>query len=380
MVGLTYGAILAVFAVFWFGGHDLVQHGILRLLLSWGGKMTLPCSRLFRYGAELIFLQRVGGGYRFIHQFLRDHFSLKQLGASFSVERPTTQRLSKRNVGLKLSPLCLFFAFSLIYGTVPELRYRIGAWMGDSKATFSLGQYYEQQDNDNAPGKAFHWYQQAAEQGLADAQFAIGILYHTGKGTLPDVNEAEKWYRRAADQGLGQAQLKLARMYSQGGDLPFDSAAALKWFQMAAESGLSEAQSALGDIYHTDATLRDYKKAEKWYRLAAAQGNINANGLLGWLLIKTGRWDEAQTFTQNAHGSDPQHWYWIINLANLELLRGKRPKAEDFYRQALPLIETERQLQLALNDIDLFIERDWQPKLCREMKGWLLTEWRQGQR
>ena len=44
-----------------------------------------------------------------------------------------------------------------------------------------------------------------AEQGEADAQHNLGIMYHQGKGVPQDYAEAAKWYRLAADQGLEKA-------------------------------------------------------------------------------------------------------------------------------------------------------------------------------
>ena len=40
-----------------------------------------------------------------------------------------------------------------------------------------------------------------AEQGDADAQFNLGVMYETGGGVLQDYAEAVRWYRLAAEQG-----------------------------------------------------------------------------------------------------------------------------------------------------------------------------------
>ena len=45
------------------------------------------------------------------------------------------------------------------------------------------------------------WYRLAAEQGDAQAQNNLGLMYDAGQG-VPQVNaEALKWYRLAAEQG-----------------------------------------------------------------------------------------------------------------------------------------------------------------------------------
>ena len=41
-----------------------------------------------------------------------------------------------------------------------------------------------------------------AEQGNADAQFNLGLMYYAGKGVPKDDAKAEKWCRKAANQGF----------------------------------------------------------------------------------------------------------------------------------------------------------------------------------
>ena len=52
-----------------------------------------------------------------------------------------------------------------------------------------------------------------AEQGHAQAQFNLGLMYDNGKGVPQDYAEAVKWYRLAAEQGYAYAQFNLGVMY-----------------------------------------------------------------------------------------------------------------------------------------------------------------------
>ena len=45
-----------------------------------------------------------------------------------------------------------------------------------------------------------------AEQGDATAQLVLGLMYADGRGVLPDDAEAVRWYRLAAEQGIVDAQ------------------------------------------------------------------------------------------------------------------------------------------------------------------------------
>ena len=49
-------------------------------------------------------------------------------------------------------------------------------------------------------GEAFERLRTVADQGLAQAQFAVGAMYTEGEGVPQDYAEAAKWYRKAADQ------------------------------------------------------------------------------------------------------------------------------------------------------------------------------------
>jgi TPR repeat protein len=92
-----------------------------------------------------------------------------------------------------------------------------------------------------------------------------------------DYVEAVKWYRKAAEQGNAQAQDYLAIMYGQGKGVPQDYAEAIQWFKRAAEQGNADAQGNLGWMYgEGNGVPVDYVEAYKWFNLAAAQGDATA--------------------------------------------------------------------------------------------------------
>ena len=89
-------------------------------------------------------------------------------------------------------------------------------------------------------------------QGHAKAQTRLGVMYDTGKGVAQDDVEAVAWYRQAAEQGIAEAQYWLgyilARSAGNGG-VPEDDAEAVRWYRRAAEQGLAGAQFNLGQMY-----------------------------------------------------------------------------------------------------------------------------------
>jgi len=56
-----------------------------------------------------------------------------------------------------------------------------------------------------------------AEQGSAEAQYNLGLMYANGDGVPQNDEEAVRWYRLAAEQGDANAQFNLGGMYRRMG-------------------------------------------------------------------------------------------------------------------------------------------------------------------
>ncbi|MFU2419170.1 MAG: tetratricopeptide repeat protein [Bacteroidota bacterium] len=56
----------------------------------------------------------------------------------------------------------------------------------------------------------------AAEQGFADAQCNLGLMYDYGSGVEVSNEKAVEWYLKAEEQGLADAQNNLGVMYKNG--------------------------------------------------------------------------------------------------------------------------------------------------------------------
>jgi uncharacterized protein len=120
---------------------------------------------------------------------------------------------------------------------------------------------------------ALRLYRPLAEQGLAVAQFNVGLMHDIGQGVPQNSREASKWYRLAADQGRPDAQYQLGHLYYKQDDY----SEAAKWFRLAAEQGRADAQSSLGAMYaEGEAGPQDLIQALKWFILAAAQNHKEA--------------------------------------------------------------------------------------------------------
>ena len=123
-----------------------------------------------------------------------------------------------------------------------------------------------------------------AERGDATAQCVLAECYDDGEceGILQDYAKARQWYEKAAAQGYAEAQYNLGVMYNNGKGVRQDYVKARKWYEKAAAQGVAEAQFNLGILYYNGRGVRqDYVKARQWYEKAAAQGYAPAQFNLG---------------------------------------------------------------------------------------------------
>ena len=110
-----------------------------------------------------------------------------------------------------------------------------------------------------------------ADQGDADAQTTLGVMYALGQGVPKDDAQAAKWYRLAADQGHAWAQTHLGSMYQHGRGGAQNYVEAHKWYRLAADQANAWAQTHLGIMYQAgNGVPQDYVEAHKWFNLSAA--------------------------------------------------------------------------------------------------------------
>ena len=60
------------------------------------------------------------------------------------------------------------------------------------------------------------WYFKAAEQGSADGQCRVGLMYSPGYGVPQDLKVAMEWFLNAAEQRNLEAMNNIGMMYRAG--------------------------------------------------------------------------------------------------------------------------------------------------------------------
>ncbi len=141
-----------------------------------------------------------------------------------------------------------------------------------------------------AAEKKFKALLEDAKAGDPVAQNGLGVMYYTGEAISRapsgqvlnnDPELAAGWFFRAAEQGFADAQFNLGLMYANGEGVEKDMTQAVELFKKAAEQGHVDAQNNLGAMYFTgEGVERDEKKAIAWFEKAAAQGNVDAQANL----------------------------------------------------------------------------------------------------
>ena len=119
---------------------------------------------------------------------------------------------------------------------------------GDAQAQLHLGVLYA--NGDGVPqdyAKARQWYEQAAAQGYAMAQYNLGVLYDNGDGVPQDYAQARQWYEQAAARGYAMAQTNLGVLYRSGHGVPQNDVCAYMWFSLAAAHSTGNLQKPTAD-------------------------------------------------------------------------------------------------------------------------------------
>ncbi|HDZ55274.1 MAG TPA: sel1 repeat family protein [Pseudomonas xinjiangensis] len=136
-----------------------------------------------------------------------------------------------------------------------------------------LGQLYQEgQGLERDPSRALTLMRGAADQGLAEACYHVGLAYQNGVGTAPNSRRASDYLQSAANKGHMPSHMALASLYQ---DKQPDQAR--YWLNQAARKGSADAQYLLADSYAKGINgATDSQEAYVWYSLALLNGKHQA--------------------------------------------------------------------------------------------------------
>jgi TPR repeat protein len=141
---------------------------------------------------------------------------------------------------------------------------RMAAENGSAQAAYALSEAYRTGAPPN-PQLAIDWLEQAAKRGHRGASIALGLRYATGDGVPRDPGKAFRLLLPAAQQGDVRAQLWLGDAYEHGEGVAPDQALAAQWVRRAARAGDESARRSLSRMYaHGVGVVRDPQLAARW--------------------------------------------------------------------------------------------------------------------
>ncbi|KAF9561049.1 hypothetical protein EC968_005865 [Mortierella alpina] len=162
-------------------------------------------------------------------------------------------------------------------------------------------------------GEALEWFRKSAELGYGPANYKLGYCYEYGTLNSPiDPFLSIQHYERAvlAGDSNGEAEMALSGWYLSGAENCFeaDDALAFQYAAKAAEKQLPKAQYAMGYYYEVGISVPiDMDKAMEFYRLAAANGNKDAQARLSersGKFDKSGHKQSIRRIKQGRHAKD----------------------------------------------------------------------------
>lgn len=144
--------------------------------------------------------------------------------------------------------------------------------------------------------KSVDWYLEMAKHGDLACQHQLADMSY--KGIV--IEENKDWaiclYRDAANQGYADSQYALGRIYEEQKDLQ----EARTWFQKAADQGHADSEYIMGCLLAEDSRMKD---ARSWFQKAADQGHALARlrlGAMAWM-----EHDESQRRISSSYSYEP---------------------------------------------------------------------------
>lgn len=124
---------------------------------------------------------------------------------------------------------------------------------------------------------ALPFYEKAAENRLADAYYALSVIYREGLTTgIQDPKKAREWLEKAARAGVDTAQIELGIALINGTDGPKDPEAGFRVLNSAALAGNVIAQNRIAHMYLNGIGVKPSNlEAAKWHILARRAGRFD---------------------------------------------------------------------------------------------------------
>ncbi len=202
-------------------------------------------------------------------------------------------------------------------------------------------------------------YLSLANAGNLKAQKRLGFFYEYGLGLKRDWIEAAKWFSKAADAGDADAAGSLSFL-GRNWPLKYENTsdgAVYALVERAAQEGYAVAQMSLGvmnygfsfDLF-SDVRRKNLPEALKWYRRAAAQGDVDSQFALA-LAYESGT-------------GLPQDYVEAHKWFNLAAAAAAKYEGEEAFRENLRKQRDDLAHKMTASQVEEAqrLAREWKPK------------------
>eukprot|EP00466_Bigelowiella_natans_P008688 jgi/Bigna1/145386/aug1.98_g20094 len=202
-----------------------------------------------------------------------------------------------------------------------------------------------------------------AKEGIAYAQFKLGVCYERGRGVEKNEAKAVEWYSKAAAQDHISACGNLGVCYEEGAGVTRDMNKALLYYEKAANKGDILAYFNLG-MNHEDHDVEKAKKWDKeslresvmWYTKAAEQGSVESMEELARYYEKP----QLNECSDNALKLS-MHWYYNALKKNSKFAVKSLSTDASTRQKAMHFLESQRKdslrtIQCDLNNLEMLHE------------------------
>jgi TPR repeat protein len=233
--------------------------------------------------------------------FLCGIFQYYGLGCAKDVDRAVGTLQMSAESGFALAQCCLgnYFYSQWFDDSACGPRaleyYSLAAAQFYSVAQYNLGLCYENGCGTVIdPGKSLECYQLSARQGNVSAQYHLGTIFESGEfcsvrsigaKELQNLQSAFDSYSMAAENGLAIAQFNMGICHEYGldGVTGKDFEKSVSWYRRAACQRHPPSEYTLGHCYEYGKGVdKDLPTAVSWYLRAASHGHLGGQLRSGW--------------------------------------------------------------------------------------------------
>lgn len=140
----------------------------------------------------------------------------------------------------------------------------------DAFACYCLGMINKRNTDDESKAKVLEYFSIAADDGMTEAQYELGLLYMNNPDKAKD---ALKLVYQAADKGYHKAQKAMGDFYSYGRyGLMASPEVSLEWYTKAAHNGNHIAMKVLGERYQGNGNA---ERARYWIKKSQRRKSVD---------------------------------------------------------------------------------------------------------